>query len=416
MKYLVLIIFFLVCAPHAQAVRIWQAGTELNSITAGVEYTRIDAGLSTTTAIVHSGMYAVETNAVASTMMTGDQEFAANQTDAGFFRAYVYCKNYPNLAAGTGERFMQFSNAANAVQESIYINTDGTLTLRNSSSIGIATSTAVVPLNQWNYVELQNNATAATGVVTGRLNGVQFGSANNNTKGSWARTYFGLGNPAVTEDCIWDDVALNDNTGSSQTSWPGAGNMLFLSPTSQGESNQWSDTSNSAGTTNNWTLVNETPPNDATTMVQTGTVNNTDWYINGVSPFPNGVIVSAVTVSGRLRNNVADASTAVTFQAETSANGTVSQGTVIVPNTTTWFTDGRSSTIIAPTLVLSTDPSGNPWTLQSIMALRIGPKLTTASVNRVQVTRMWAYVDYIAIDGICTVTGNLTIKGLFNIL
>lgn len=69
---------------------------------------------------------------------------------------------------------------------------------------------------------------------------------------------------------IWvDDVAVNDSTGSAQTSWAGPGSVALLRPTADSAvGTGWTD--GAAATTNLWTSVDNTPPTGVTDTASTG--------------------------------------------------------------------------------------------------------------------------------------------------
>lgn len=407
MRYLTLLLGFLLLAPQAHAARIFQTGAELNSTTAGMEVSTVDGtGASVSTVKVRSGNYAWRSNNSGNTSGITQRLSGSDTSGPGYLRVYFNFTTLPSVK----QRIMQFNNAANGLSARVDMYTDGTLVLMNSSNLPIGTTTLALATNRWYRVELMSDATNNPGKLELRVDGVTVVKGNNDTQGSWARVRVGPNlNNSVT-DVYYDDIAVNNGTGASQNSWPGDGKLVLLSPSASGDSNQFKDTAGSAGTTNNYTLVDEQPPNDATDFVNSGTLNDTDWY--GISPMLAVRRINVVSVHGRLSNNTADATTAVKWQIQKTSGGTVSQGTTIIPNTTTWCTDGNSTTIWQNILTLYNDPDGQPWTWQSLKTAQIGPKITAANVNRIQVSAMWVYVDYSTLP-----SGSLLQrKGMFQLL
>ena len=88
----------------------------------------------------------------------------------------------------------------------------------------------------------------------------------------------------------------------------------------------------------------------------------------------------------RVRNSVADATTTLKLEIEKAAAGTIAQGTGITPNTTTWATKNF--------FVTYKDPNSNAWTKTTLDTMQIGYKLTTGGTNRIDVSNVFAYVDY----------------------
>jgi hypothetical protein len=108
-----------------------------------------------------------------------------------------------------------------------------------------------------------------------------------------------------------DDVAVNYGTGATQNSWPGAGQILLLKPTSDSARTGW--TGGAGGTTNLWDAVNNTPPAGVAAASETNTsqikdlvssaTNNydatlTDYTTAGVPAGQPVTLVQSVIVGG----------------------------------------------------------------------------------------------------------------------
>ena len=72
----------------------------------------------------------------------------------------------------------------------------------------------------------------------------------------------------------WDDIAINDTTGTVNNSWVGKGSILLLKPKGAGNYSQF--TPNEAG--NNWEKVNEVPNDGDTTYVESENAEEIDTY------------------------------------------------------------------------------------------------------------------------------------------
>ncbi|MEK7602542.1 MAG: hypothetical protein AAB472_03590 [Patescibacteria group bacterium] len=414
MRYVTLLLGFLLLAPQAHAARIFQTGAELNSTTAGMEVTSVDGtGASVSSTNVRSGNYVWRSNNSGNTSGITQRLSGNDVFTPGYLRVYFYFATLPSVK----QRIMQFNTAANLLSARVDIYTDGKLVLMNSSSVAIGTSTLALQTNRWYRLELKDDPTLNPGKLELRVDGVTVVKGDSDSQAGWARVRVGPNlNNSVT-DVYYDDIAVNTSSGTSQNSWPGDGKLVLLSPNAAGDSNQWLDTVGGAGTTNNYTLVDEIPPNNATDFVNSGTLNDTDWY--GISPMSAVRRINVVSVHGRLTNNTADATTAAKWQIQKISGGTVSQGTAVIPNSTTWCTDGNSTTIWQNILTLYNDPDGQPWTWQTLQTAQIGPKITASNANRIQVSSMWVYVDYSDLSsGVYIQTKGLfqLLKGLFVIL
>lgn len=367
--------------------RLWQSGFELNSTTTDVEFSNITtATIQTTT--VRTGTYALRTNPAAATAFARYHVATSNLSTVAYQRVYVRIAALP----GANATVMRFVDVANNACAQVRLTAAGTLVLMDAGSTPVGSASAALSLNTWYRLELGLDASTSPGSVEARLDGVSFASGANNIQSPWARVLVG---PVVaaTMDAVWDDWAVNDSSGSAQTSWPGAGQILHLVPTAAGDANAWNNTANAAGSTANFGLVDEVPPNDATDMVQTGTLNAEDSYNLANSGIGAGDTVNVVMVGLRFSNNTADAAAAVRAQIKKTSGGTIAQGSAIVPNTTTWSSNAPAQPRNY-TLITYADPDGAAWTQGTLDSAQAGVKLTAAGTQRVRVTAVWVSVDY----------------------
>ncbi len=109
------------------------------------------------------------------------------------------------------------------------------------------------------------NATLLTGGEL-QINGMSVGSVSglSLTPGAGNETYqagwidASMGNSI---SCYLDDIAINDNTGSAQNSWPGDSKIVLSLPISDKARGSWvSGSGSGTGTTNLWDAINNTPP------------------------------------------------------------------------------------------------------------------------------------------------------------
>ncbi|MDE2100937.1 MAG: hypothetical protein KGL39_27065 [Patescibacteria group bacterium] len=377
--------------------RLKSIGFELDSNTAGVEVTTFNfigtpTGLSNTFA--HSGTWSEKFAPSAAQMATNYQY--SSGTGISFIRAWIYLTAYPAANCSILD-----IGTASAAYGAIYMNTTGQLGINTGTSPGTYASvkSAAIPLNSWHYIELEMDCSIAnTQIATGRLDGIFFDtqtgvqteSANSATLAAWGA---GLRESASSIVIYFDDIAVNDNTGSYQTSWPGNGSLVYMRPNSTGDSNGFAtQTGGTAGSANNYTRVNEITPDNATTMNASNTLNASDLFICGASGINNNSAINSVEVNLVLNNSVADATTAIKSQLEKVSGGTISQSVAIIPNTTTWQTN--STAPANPALVLYNDPDGLRWTRYTLDTMQIGYLLYATGTNSIQVTNIFAVVDY----------------------
>lgn len=372
--------------------RLFTSGFELNS---GNEFSNNQAGAATLdTVTVRSGVYSLKIPSLTSGAATATNfQYAssANGNDA-YLRSYFNVTAYPNV----NTTVISFAGSSfTLMRGSITLTTTGTLILKDGGGVQVGSASGALNLSQWYRIELRAFSTSTT--YNALIDGVSFASTTTGTGGVINFGTFG-GNLAL-ETCttgVWyfDDIAINDTTGTKQNSFPGSGKVIRLKPRAAGDSNQFLvQTGGTAGAANNFTRVNEVLPDDATTFNGDVTLNNSDMFAMDASNIGTSDTVTLVEVAMKLRDLTADATTALKVQIEKTSAGTITQGAAIIPNSTTF----RFNTAAAPRtpLVTYTDPDGAAWTKATLDTMQCGYKITAAGVNAIDVTVVYANVEYI---------------------
>jgi hypothetical protein len=381
--------------------RVFQDGFELNSTTPNISnWSTIGSGTTISSTTVRSGNYSGRISSLTSGSAKGFlKKWLASAGNGPYFgRAYIYIVTYPS-AANTIMYFSASSTFGSSVRCSIKLNSNGTLTLHDNTGAQIGSASPVLSTGKWYLVELKTDTNQPPGsrIIEGRLNKIVFASSNNSSHSqSFA---FAVGGNLLLEaqtqgEWFFDDVAVNDASGSYQNSYPGSGKIIHLLPNASGDSNTFStQVGGTAGSSNNYTRVNEVPPNDATSYNGSNMLNEEDSFNCQNSGIGSSDIVNVVAVGARFRNNVADTITAIRFRLKKETGGTVIESADIVPNTTSWNTNGTSEPRNFP-IITYTDPDGSPWTQSTLDSIQIGYKIVLGGVNRIDVTNIWASVDY----------------------
>jgi hypothetical protein len=374
---------------------------DANSTTANILGGDIFSGATISTTHARTGTYAMRVSSLASTVAQGYLKKWLGSTAAGpyYLKFGIYVVTLPS----SSNTIVQFNGASGSLGTTarcyITLESNGTLILRNATGTQIGSASAAINDSTFHVVELKHDGTPASGsrIIEGRLDGSVFATSSAQSQGNPLAYSVGgnLASEAQTTGEWWiDDVALNDSTGTAQTGYPGLGRQLYLVPNAAGDVNSFAtQTGGTAGAGNNFTRVNEVPPNDATSFNGSSTLNQEDLFNVTDSGIGASDTVNAVLVGIRVRNNTADVTSAIKAEIEKTGSGTISQGTAIIPNTTSWNTNG-TSTPRNYTLVLYKDPDGTDWTQTTLDSMQIGYKLTAVGVNRVEVTAVWAVVDY----------------------
>lgn len=370
--------------------RKYHSGTEMQNTAA--EVTSAGGGDSISTAVKRTGVSSHFSNhaAVANTSTWQVNLQSTNSTSPGYQRIYIYVVQLPSVTTSV----LAFYNNSNVIQGSIALNTDGTFALLAANGTQIGSASSAISLDTWYILELMNDPTVNPGTLEARFGAddgstpTTFASGTNSLRGTWGRAR--IGNiTSCTVVMHFDDWAVNDSSGSVNNSWLGHGAVLALRPNAAGDSNQWLRTDGSAGTTNNFQLVDERPPN-TTDYIKSNTLDDLDLY-NIEAPdsvLPAGATIRAVLVTGRLTNDVAaDAATATRMVAK--QGGTQVETSDFIPNGTSYE---LFNPVIA--LMLETAPDGSAWTFSNLDELQIGAKLSATGTNPIKFTHISAMVEF----------------------
>lgn len=381
--------------------RLHTRGWEVQSLTAGLEFDTITGSPTINTTTKRTGAAAMRCNPSAATAYV--QSDYADETTIHLGRVYIYIASAP---AALTDIFI-FGDNANSYTARIRLATDRTLELW-SDSAKVGSSSSAIPLNEWHAVELSYDDSVANNTIVGRLDFVQFATGNGGDNGGNGRFRCGI-ITSTTADVYFDDLAINNSTGSSETSWPAEGKIFRMNPNNSGDANSFAtQTGGTAGSANNYTRINETTPDDATTFNGSSTLNEEDMVNFDPSGINPGDIVKVVEVWFRFRNSTADATAKITLNIEKTGSGTRSSSAAITPNSTTWKTNTTAVPRNAP-IVLYNDPDGSKWLQETLDTLQAGYKLTTApgtAGRRIDVSWLMVLVEYSPGRGIVTFNRN----------
>lgn len=139
----------------------------------------------------------------------------------------------------------------------VFLDTSGRVYHANNTGV----TSAAINDGNWHRIEMYRKASAtqANRAWELRVDGATVSSGTAQTGDSGAPTAVLVGTTSnVTADLYFDDLAVNDDQGSFQNSWPGAGYVLCLLPTADNSRGSW--TGGGGGTTNLWDALNNTPP------------------------------------------------------------------------------------------------------------------------------------------------------------
>lgn len=378
--------------------RIFTSGFESNSYTAGVEWTsNLATNPTFSTGTKRSGSYAMRISSLtsASTQGVRFQYLASEATNERYFRFYAYFTTFP----GAENRIAVWNDSTTATSTpSIYLTIDNSGVLKLYDEDGQITGTSTLQTGTWYCIEVHYSNTGGAGacVVEARVNyAAAFASSTTRSIASNNSPYhFFLGGNLggesnTTGDWYFDDVAINDTSGSFQTSWPGEGEVIHLRPSSAGDNSDWSGS---------YVDVSEVTPDDATTMCTSNTLNQTDDHNidNTPSSLESSDIINCVHVGFRYDGASSSANAGLVIRIKSEASGTVQESTEVVPANTTWYTYGTTGTNIGPLLTLYDLPgaSTTAWTKDKLDTTQIGYRTSTGNTNAARVSTIWLIVDH----------------------
>ncbi|MCI3240292.1 hypothetical protein [Streptomyces spinosisporus] len=184
---------------------------------AGTEWDTTNGSPTIVTTQANSGTHSLRCHPTTSQQTSISQEIDPDgNRDHVFLRAYINVATAP--AAMTG--IMAWSGESTDVSDfyGVKMTASRTLIITASGSTTGGTATAAIPLNTWTRVEFDYDDPNGTGkiYIDGTLATTRTGIALEG--GVYAR--FGVINP-TTADIYFDDIAVNDSTGSSDNGLPG---------------------------------------------------------------------------------------------------------------------------------------------------------------------------------------------------
>lgn len=318
--------------------RLWSSGFELNSNTAGMEWTVISGSPTIQTTTVRSGTYAGQITSLSSgTPKYWLYKYAAAVSNVNFQRFYFRVATLPSAE----NRIFVLNNSSDVSTPLIYITIGSGGALRLYDEDGaIGSASSALSTNSWYRIETEFDISAAAGshIVKARIDGVEFAAATNRSigVGALAVAYGGnLGSEAqTTGNWYYDDIAINDNTGSFQNSYPGEGEIIFLLPNAAGDNAGWTE-----GTSALFSAIDEIPPN-TTDYIATHDLLISDFNLADTpAALESTDTINVVQVGVRFSKDDIDPGFTFVTRFKVTPGGTVEEGTGISPTSTTYFSN-----------------------------------------------------------------------------
>lgn len=382
--------------------RLWTCGFELQSTTANVEFTALTGTASISTTVHRAGAAALRSNPTAGSGYIEHQIDTAAAVKRTFHRFYLRVDTLP--AAAT---------AVYAIGQSgffpchLRLSPTGALQLWDSS-LGAAVGTASTALvtGVWYRVEIDHqDAAAGTATAAAYLNGVQFGTGAVTVINGFSRIRAGVYTPTTTADIYVDDIAVNDTTGTAQTGLPGAGSVVHLSPSAMGDFNDFpTQVGGTAGAANNYTRVNETTPDDATSYNETSvpSVNSQFDDFHLPSAASAGIhaydAVTLVAVGARIGSNATTTATLL-YRVKTQLFGTPAESPSVSVAVNGWATHKAAAPFVHQLVSYTNPQTGGPWTPALVNSAQVGYRTNTSQSTVRRVSTLWLLVEFVPASG-----------------
>jgi len=377
--------------------RLWQSGFELNSVTAGVEFTTIVGSPTIQNTTVRTGGFAGRvTSIVAATAKYFSYQFSATDLSTDIYaRFYFRAGTLPN----GNTLIASLWNSATNDSAFVLLSSAGLISLGDNNGTVLASSKTLVT-GQWYRIEIRTFKTS--NIITLLVDGVTVATESGVTGATETVNQLLIGanidangNAASAGDFYFDDIAINDATGGNQNSFPGAGQIIHLQPNAAGDNNAFAtQTGGTAGSANNFTRASEVTPDDVTTFNGDITSGHIDDFnlTDTPSSIGAGDTINVVAVGVRYRASVATAVAAFQARIKKAASGTVSSSSAITPNSTTWGTNANAAPKNYP-LVTYQNPDAAAWTKALLDTAQVGVNISTTGTNRADISTLWVSVD-----------------------
>lgn len=404
----VLVLFIFLCtAQHVYAARLFTNGFENDTVVANLDqWTVPSAGTVASSTIQRSGLYSMSVLGVSGAEDDLAYQFSAADTNGPvFFRFYLNVTKFSSattsiaIVTGSGATLFPW----------IGINPTGSLVLgsniTNTNGSPVGSPSTILTTSIWYCVEMKFDASGAGAADTweayvdsdGSCGTTKFAGSNtlNFAEGAVTLTIGTNMNNETAAGQIYafDDVAINDSSGSVQTGLPTNGKVLYLKPNAAGDSNTFAtQTGGTAGAGNNFTRVNELTPNGATSFNGSNTLAQEDLFNLADSGIQSYDTVTLVQVNDYMSRSAAT-NAGFKTEIEKTSGGTKAQSTEVVRNATSYIMNTNAVPRLPPQ-TLYTDPDGAAWTQSTLDSMQVGYVISTGNTARADISTVWATVEY----------------------
>jgi hypothetical protein len=365
-----------------------------------MEWETTTGTVSINTTTKRSGAASIRCNPTSGTGYI-QHRFRVDSTARVFLRAYVYVASMPTADTG----ILTYGDGATGWRPEIRLRTNGTLQVWDTgTSAYVGTASSALSTGTWYRVEL-DYADSLADAVNAYLDGTEFtgGTAVTDMNGGGV-IRVGV-QTSCTADIYFDDIAVNDDTGTAQTGLPGAGSIVHMQPDSAGDNAAWPV----RGGTNsgaNWSQVDEITPNDATAYVErSGGVASQPIDDHACESATSAGIGSSDTVT-LVHVGIRGGSTSATAtgraiwaRVKGQSSGTVLEGASQDLSVNGWLTHTEPVPKTYKLTAYVNPQDSAAWAPSDLDTMQIGYRPTTSNTNLIRVTACWALVEFVPSAG-----------------
>lgn len=414
-RVLLALAFLLLQASFARAERMFTSGFEI--ATAATEWTTISGSPTFSSAGMRSGSLGMRITGLTSGARRGAflRTVSTPTNGVRFLRFYLRVGTAPSAA----NRIAYFTETAVGGTQKAWValNADRTLTVGDSSGTIDTTATALT-LATWYYLNLEIDTTQAAGehIVQLRINGVAEVTANDRTIADDDVAGFQIGGNLNAEsqtqgEWDFDDVALNDESGTFNNATPGEGAVVHLLITGNGDTTnrgtQGTDWETGTGAIGSGTgtggegyqMIDEADPNDDTDWIEfivnsTGSTNRIHYYAVGDPLAANIGLTDTISFVAWLTRVRGETSSTCTYVPSFRiGSGSTSAGNAQSNGATAWNYDTSSFLQWSPYWAY-VSPDLVAWTTTVLDGLELGVRSPDANPD-CHITWMAAQIEYV---------------------
>lgn len=400
MKFILSIVLtlLLLLPATSQAARLFTCGFEENAL-ATTMWTTAGSNATIVTTTPHSGTNSLQLASTTNKTITRNLAAAVTAPNTVFFARFYW---QTSSAGQADSRIFSNNSSVSTYGVSVTKLTSGKMRLRNNPTAETVDSTMTITANTLYRLEVRHKISDTAGEEELRI---YLGDATTPLE-TVTMTFAGTADTLPTDILVftledsalnnnltylYDDIAINDDSGSFQTSWPGPGKIALVKPASDTTVTWTKGGSGPSGT--NFGGISEVPgtPDDAVTLncdsaacVAALDTNEDKLGLSTITAeVPSNAVMALIDVYGRV--NVATAVSGTMALVTWDDGATRTQGPTMTVSSTTWrnttTAEHQVSNLSAKTKATTQNYS-------------IGYKSLTGTVAK-QVTALWANVEWI---------------------